>query len=299
MISIKKFSLVLLCLFALGESKVVLAQLPNKVGSLLTAERTLNRLATEYTPHQALLSATDKATVFLSPGPVNGLDFLKNRPNISDLMEWEPAFSGISKSMELGFTVGPINFQRVGSPKRYGEYLTIWKRDRKGEWKIALRGIVENYGNQFNKNPQAVHIVDQSFIEPDSAGYYKQRSQARLNQRTDIVISNDRLFATVLRSDNKFAFQEFFTEDVRFYFPWSDPIYGKKAVLDFIDKKQIHIETEYQHVDRSFSGELAYTYGEATVRTPKDELLPHNYVRIWQRQPDHQWRVIVEFYSEK
>lgn len=299
MIKTKKYSLVLLAVFLFSAKKESFSQLPNKVGSLLTAERTINRLAAEYTPHNALLSVTDKETVFLSPGPVNGLTFLKNRPNIPDLMTWEPAFSGISKSMELGFTVGPINFQRVGSPRRYGEYITIWKRDRKGEWKIALRGIVENYGNTANKNPEAVHVIDQSFIEPDSVAYYKQRSQARLNQRTDIVSSNDRLFATVLRSDNRYAYQEFLTEDARFYFPWTNPIIGKQGVIDFITEKNIHIETEFTHVDRAYSGELAYTYGSATVRTPNNELLSHNYVRVWQRQRDHQWRVIVEFYSER
>src|SRR5690606_13878442 len=150
--------------------------------------------------------------------PVAGLKFLKNRPNIPDLMRWEPAFSGIAKSMEFGFTTGPVMFQRIGVPQRHGQYLTLWKRDRKGLWKITAHGISENYGK--GNDVQGEYLPNAIFIEPDSAGYLKHRSQVRLNQRKDVVESNERLFATVLKTDNPLAFLEFLAADVRFYFPW-------------------------------------------------------------------------------
>lgn len=272
------------------------AQLPNKVGSLLNMERTLAGMARENTPYEALLSVTNAETTYFAPGPVEGLRHMKNRPNIADVMRWEPSFSGIGKSMEFGFTTGALEFQRVGSPVRHGEYLTIWKRDRKGDWKILARGVSENYGR---KNP----IVDESlpnaeFIEPDSMGYLKHRSQVRLDQRKDVVASNEQLFATILRSDNWIAFEEFLADDVWLIYPWSEPIRGKRQAIDFLTSKDIQILTEMEEVDRAYSGELAYSHGTANFwkNGVRD---PHNYIRVWQRQPDHQWRVIVEFYSER
>lgn len=272
------------------------AQLPNKVGSLLNAERALAGLARVETPYQALLGVTNAETIYFAPGPVNGLKHMRNRPNIADVMRWEPSFSGIGKSMEFGFTTGPIEFQRVGSPLRHGEYLTIWKRDRKGEWKILVRGVSEHYGRK--NTPVEAYLPNAEFIEPDSLGYLKHRSQVRLNQRKDVVSSNDRLFATVLRTDNEYAFSEFLADDVRLIFPWTEPIQGKEEAVKFLTSRGIKILTEMTEVDRAYSGELAYTHGEANFW--KDGVRdPHNYIRVWQRQPDHQWRVIIEFYSEK
>ncbi len=289
-------SFVLLFIGCLLGGNPLFAQLPNKVGSLINADRTLARLSATETPHQALLSMTNEETVFFSPDPVAGLKFLKNRPNIPDVMNWEPAFSGIAKSMEFGFTTGPVSFQRVGAPRRHGEYLTIWKRDRKGLWKISVHAISENYG-QHNPDTEE-YLPNAVFIEPDSSGYLKHRSQVRLNQRKDVVESNDRLFATVLKSDNALAFLEFLADDVRFYFPWNEPIRGKIDVLDFLEAQKLNIETEIVHVDRAYSGEMAYSYGTASIRQ-NGQPKKYNYIRVWQRQSDHQWRVIVELYSER
>lgn len=291
----KLFYLPLLVLMGMGAG-VVQAQLPNKVGSLLSADRTLAGLAKTETPYNALLGVTNEETVYFAPGPVNGLKYMKNRPNIPDVMRWEPEFSGIGKSMEFGFTMGPVEFQRVGSPLRHGEYLTIWKRDRKGEWKILVRGVSENYGRK--ETAQEEYLPNAEFIEPDSLGFLRHRSQVRLNQRKEVVSSNEKLFSTILRSDNRIAFEEFFADDVRLIFPWTEPIKGKEAAIDFLASRNIQILTEMTEVDRAYSGELAYTHGEANFWTNgvKD---PHNYIRVWMRQPDHQWRVIVEFYSEK
>lgn len=294
--SLKEKSLLVLLIGLLLVGQPVFGQLPNKVGSLINADRTLAKLAEAETPYQALWSVTNEETVYFSPGPVAGIKFLKNRPNIPDLMRWEPAFSGIAKSMEFGFTTGPVMFQRVGVPQRHGQYLTLWKRDRKGLWKITAHGISENYGQ--GTDAQDEYLPNAIFIEPDSAGYLKHRSQVRLNQRKDVVESNERLFATVLKTDNPLAFLEFLAADVRFYFPWNEPIKGKIEVLDFLEAKGLNIETEVEHVDRAYSGELAYSYGTAKIRQ-NGPAKNYNYIRVWQRQDDHQWRVIVEFYSER
>src|SRR5690606_42135923 len=53
-------------------------------------------------------------------------------------------FDKIAKSNEWGFTTGPITWQNEGFGKKYGEYLSIWKRDRRDRWKIAVRAEIEH-----------------------------------------------------------------------------------------------------------------------------------------------------------
>lgn len=281
-----KLTLVFSCISILS-----FGQLPNKVGSLLGADRALEKLAKQSTPYDAILGTIDKNTLFFTPHPVEALPYMKNRPNFPDLQSWEPNFAGISKSMEWGFTLGGIEFQRIGAPKRHGEYLTIWKRNNKGEWKIQLRAIAENYGKE-------VVTPNLIFIEPDSADYFKQRSQVRLDQRKDVITNNDKLFATVLRSKNELAFQEFYAENVRVILPWNEPIYGKNAAIGFFLNQKYDVQTNWLNTDRAYSGEIAATYGNAHL-TRNGEEKRYYYIRIWQRQPDFQWRVILEFYTEE
>ena len=133
----------LLCSMAFS---LAYGQLPDKVGSLIMADRTAANISRSENPHAALLSIADKESVLYVPSPVNALDYLNNRPNLPDVLTWKPNFGLVSKSQEWGVTSGPMEFQKMGSIKRYGQYLTIWHRDRKGRWKIHARAEVENYG---------------------------------------------------------------------------------------------------------------------------------------------------------
>ncbi|MEC3881151.1 DUF4440 domain-containing protein [Parapedobacter sp. 10938] len=266
------------------------AQVLGKVGSLLMADRTAARLSETQGPHAAFMSVVDRNSTFFTPAPVDALEYLENRPNIPDVMTWRPTFATIAKSMEWGVTTGTLSFQRVGAIKRYGEYLTVWRRDRKGNWKIDLRAQIEHKGG--NDEP------DIHYVEPDTAQYRRFKTKVRIQQRKEIVMSNDQLLSTVLKTDAGIAYGEFLADDARLYFPWKTPIIGKSAILDFVKEQDLAMQAKSLVASRSYSGELAYSYGEASVATGSSETLQCNYVRIWQLQPDFQWRVIIEMLFE-
>ncbi|WP_325636354.1 nuclear transport factor 2 family protein [Parapedobacter sp.] len=269
----------------------VTAQMLGKVGSLLMADRTAARLSEIKGPHAAFMSVVDQNSTFFGPAPMDALTYLNNRPNIPDVMTWRPTFAAIAKSMEWGVTTGTLSFQRIGAIKRYGEYLTVWRRDRKGNWKIDLRAQIEHHGG--NEEP------DIRYVEPDDKEFRRFKTKERIQQRKEIVMSNDQLLATVLKTDAAIAYGEFLAEDARLYFPWKTPIIGKSAILDFVKEQDLAVQSRSLVASRSISGELAYSYGEADVATASSsETLKCNYVRIWQLQPDFQWRVIIEMLFE-
>jgi len=278
----------IVCLMVISHS--VTAQLLGKVGSLLMADRTAARLSETKGPHAAFMSVVDRNSTFFTPSPVDALEYLSNRPNIPDVMTWRPTFAAIAKSMEWGVTTGTLSFQRVGAIKRYGEYLTVWRRDRKGNWKIDLRAQIEHKGG--NAEP------DLHYVEPDDKDYTRFKTKERIQQRKEIVMNNDQLLSTVLKTDAAIAYGEFLAEDARLYFPWKTPIIGKSAILDFVKEQGLAVQAKSLVASRSYSGELAYSYGEASVATASSEILKCNYVRIWQLQPDFQWRVIIEMLFE-
>lgn len=267
----------------------VSAQVLGKVGSLLAADRTAARLSATQGPYEAFRSIVDKNSLFFTPSPVGAVEYLDNRPNIPDVMTWRPTFAAVAKSMDWGVTAGTLSFQRVGAIKRYGEYLTVWRRDRKGVWKVNLRAQIEHKGG--NEQPEL------SYIEPDEKDYTRFRTKERIQQRKEIIKSNDQLLSAVLKSNATIAYNEFLTDDARLYFPWNTPIMGKEAILSFVKKQDMAIRSESLVASRSYSGELAYSYGTATV-SMKSGQMKCNYVRIWQLQPDFQWRVVIEMLFE-
>lgn len=60
---------------------------------------------------------------------------------------WKPLYGEVAKSGELGYTYGTYNFV-VGESQQKGTYVSIWKKNTKGEWKFVLDSGNEGLGNQ-------------------------------------------------------------------------------------------------------------------------------------------------------
>lgn len=136
------------------------------------------------------------------------------------------------------------------------------------------------------------------FINPENTKYFKQKSKVRLSQREDIIRSTDRLLSTVLRADNALGYGEFMTNESRMLFSGFSPQIGKDNIIKFLQKNKIDVKTENIEVDRSFSGELAYSYGDAKVI--KDNRVQNfYYIRVWELNENFKWNVLVEMLFEK
>ena len=262
----------------------------NMVGEVVAADYFSSELATNKGVLEGLSYAVDKNTIFFQPAPEKALVYLNNRPNIPDVIGWKPVMAKVAKSNEWGFTTGPIVSSVVGMQKNYGEYLTIWKRDRKTKWKIAYRAEI--------KHPRMSSEEGIQFVNPPNQKFILQRSKQRLKQREEIITSTDQLLGTVLRADNRAAYKEFLAEDARLLFSGFTPVLGKENIQTFLSKNKIDIKTSPIGVDRSLSGELAFSYGDAKVI--KDNRV-HNYyyLRIWELNDEFKWNVLVEMLFEK
>lgn len=59
-------------------------------------------------------------------------------------LTWRPVFAWVTGSRDLGFTVGESVATGRGpsgaAVQRFGKYLTVWERQRDGEWKFVVAG---------------------------------------------------------------------------------------------------------------------------------------------------------------
>jgi len=82
----------------------------------------------------------------------NGEDAIQGKANIAKTMGflddkknqlvWAPVGADISASGDLGYTWGTYEFRsqdKEGKPAvEHGKYASIWKRQKDGNWKVAL-----------------------------------------------------------------------------------------------------------------------------------------------------------------
>src|SRR5690606_41504786 len=83
-------------------------RLPDKVGSLIAADRTAANIAKMSNPYEALMSIVDKESALYVPSPVNCVNYLYKRANIPDVMAWQPNFAMMCQSLDRGVPSGPM-----------------------------------------------------------------------------------------------------------------------------------------------------------------------------------------------
>ena len=73
-------------------------------------------------------------------------------------LDWVPIKAEISKSNDLGYTygIGKVSYENNGKTEvSYSHYISIWKKNKKGEWKLILdtgNDCSEEVGKQYFKN---------------------------------------------------------------------------------------------------------------------------------------------------
>ena len=114
---------------------------------LMEIDREFARQSVEKGSHQSFLMYIDDSCVLLRPNrtPVVGrakIEEMYSKPDTSFTLNWEPLFADISESGDLGYTYGTYTIQ-MDSPEgtsvtKDGTYVTIWKKDKNGDWKFVL-----------------------------------------------------------------------------------------------------------------------------------------------------------------
>lgn len=228
--------------------------------------------------------AADDALVF-RPNPVNAKTFYASQGDMKDVT-WTPVYARVARSGDWGFTTGPYSVG--GTERSYGQYLTVWK-ERNGKWELAL-----DLGTTHNK---PLHKVEPAFAEPKDFYKPKFANDKQRKAGTDIIVTTEKTLNTTLKSYGTAAFAGFLNPDARVLFPGYEPIIGKDNVLAFFNGMVKNVSLKTTKADKAAGGDLAYTYGVATVDYKADLRESFNYVFIYERQADHNWNLIVQMFT--
>ncbi len=114
---------------------------------MVEAEKKFYQTGQEKGTRAAFLEFLAEDGIVFRPGPVNGKESWGKRPESGLDLVWEPTFAAMSRSADFGYDTGPAKWRAKKTDPAftgYGHFISIWKKQNDGSWKVALDCGIEN-----------------------------------------------------------------------------------------------------------------------------------------------------------
>ena len=249
------------------------------VRSLVEAERKFARTGQEQGTRAAFLEFLDDDAVIFRTGPVKGKEVWSKRTETGFDLVWEPTFAAIARSADFGYDSGPAKWRANKTEKKftgYGHFISIWKKQKEGSWKVALDCGIENGGS--DAKPPLKLVVP------------KNAAKGAPQSFQDAQIA----FLATARFDFTKAFRQFGADEVRLYRNGSFPTIGKKDGLELLGPEQAGLVMEVMKTEVSSSADLAYMYGSCSDTKTQPAAAGH-FLQVWQTDASGAWKLVLDW----
>jgi ketosteroid isomerase-like protein len=247
--------------------------------AMVEAERKFYQAGQEKGTRAAFLEFLADDAIVFRPGPVNRKEVWSKRTETGLDLVWEPSFGAIARSADFGYDTGPSKWRANKAEKNYtgfGHFVSIWKKQKDGSWKVALDCGIEN--TKSDAKPPL------KLVTPTNRG---QGTLETLQQTQSAFIAAAKLDFTK-------AFRQFATDEVRLYRDGSFPTVGKKAGVELLGTEQAGVAMDVMKSDLSSSGDLAYDYG--WFSKPAGQIPPAgHFLHIWQTDASGSWKLVLDW----
>jgi ketosteroid isomerase-like protein len=271
------------------------ADLQASFESLIAAERAFSKTSVEKGTREAFLTFLADDGLLFGPGPVNGKKQWEPRPAQSPgILIWRPIHADIAASGDLGYNTGPFEIRPndPSRPKGYGHFMSIWKKQADGTWKVAV-----DMGNRHPAPAGSEPTVDGADTPIRLSGVKPATGKTGAPEIAALV-EEDRAFGKEVASKGtEAAYLARLAAEPRLYRDGSYPAVGMAAA-----KKTLAgappLSTKPLGGDISKAGDFGYTYGEYQMRTAPAGGQPEagHYTRIWRKQ-GKDWKLLLEVFN--
>lgn len=120
------------------------APAPHPAQALLDADRAFAADARERGLAQAFLAVLGEGAVVFRPGPVAARAWFEQHAGPAEVVEWWPDTAELAGSGDFGWTAGAWELREPGADDlpgatlARGRYLTVWRLERRGDWRVVL-----------------------------------------------------------------------------------------------------------------------------------------------------------------
>jgi ketosteroid isomerase-like protein len=266
---------------------ILAGNLNSELESLIQVERAFARLSVTRGTREAFLANLADDSILFRPHAVPGKLWTEKNPPSAAQLSWEPAFADIAAAADLGYTTGPWEIRRTPKdpPGSFGHYVTVWRKQTDGRWKIAI-----DIGISHAAAPKP------SSVESSRIGtnVESSRSPNEIQFARGALLDSERGFPATSET-----YLSVFAPDARMYRNNNFPFVGPTALRRAVDERRGTFTWKVADAGVSSSLDLGYTYGTTEFR-PIDSSKPierANYLRIWKRQSGGAWKVVLDLLS--
>ena len=276
---------------------------------LAETDRAFSRLSRQQGMRAAFLAYLAGDAVLFRPGPVPGRAFLEARPSPAIELTWTPVYSAVAASGDLGYTTGPYEVRGTGPDRaleEQGYYVTIWRKQADGGWKVAVdQGVAtpppagadaaalgEAGAPAAAGGSGAPAAIGESGV-PAASGPGTPADGAQ-----KAILDADRNFAGDAGAHGaRAAYMAKLAPDARLYRAGALPAVGRDAIGRALAAgPQVASSWQPTAAAVSAAGDLGSTYGDTALmaRVPGRIQQSAMYLRLWQRQRDGTYRIVLD-----
>jgi ketosteroid isomerase-like protein len=283
------FSLILIALASLVRAQQT--NTASALSSLVEAERAFARTSVARGTRAAFLENLADDSVLFHPRPVNGKSWWTAQTPRPGVLTWQPIFADVSRASDLGYTTGPWEFRAKSlddKPVAFGNYVTIWKRQTDGVWKVAL-----DLGTS-NKQPPT--LAPELRLPRDYPTDRNAKSEIDVEEARSQLLKAESDFLKLLTAKKTVdTYLSYLADGARLFRMNEFPVVGKEGMRAALTAQAVMLTWQATKAEVSLSGDLGYTYGTYQLKATGDGQPTENgnYMRIWKKQ-NGKWRVVLD-----
>ena len=222
----------------------------------------------------------------------NGRQFWEDRKLSPVVLKWEPEFMDISGSRDFGISTGPWEAQEYRpntSPVSTGYFLTVWKKQSDGAWKVIL-----DAGSTTPAPPGNNHTfsfpagADKAVLNPGKENIESLSKELSDKEKQNLTVwKNNPVTST---------YTSFLAPNVRMQLNGHLPTTNADTIKVWIGQLDKTLSWKSVGAGAASSGDLGFTYGLLEISGDPKGTKGH-YVRIWRKRPGTNWNIVLEMIS--
>jgi len=251
--------------------------LNDDAASLAAAESAFAAQSVREDMRSAFLAHFANDGVFVRGGWTLAHPWLSPRQAPPIVLDWRPVHTEVAGSGDLGLSTGPWKLVGRGKPAQsaaYGQFVSIWRREPGGPWKVIVDLGIGNPQPTFWEEPlEALPLVVPGRL-PAGDVEEAERQFARVAATTGMAS----------------AYERFGSPRMRLYRDDHAPAVGKPLAIALAGDATFTWSVE--HAERARSGDFAYARGHYTTLAAGAPVLGY-FMRVW-RAESGEWRIVMD-----
>jgi ketosteroid isomerase-like protein len=265
------------------------------LSTLVETERSFAKTCAEKGVRVSFLQFFAEDGIAFFPEPTKYKEAVKGRPAPDPhavTLQWEPQAGDVAASGDLGYTTGPsirTDNTEKDKPKRYGQFFSVWKKQKDGTWKVAV-----DIGTS---TPTPASPLGVPFKESHAVATPVTKEKAMPGRQQEVMELEREFSETCAKEGVLTGYLSRVGEDVRLHRENELPIVGKDAARFHLGTISSVSAWSPMAGEVSSAGDLGYTYGSYELKAKADDLATVEkgyYLHVWKRNSRGEWKLVAD-----